>query len=117
MNQKRYFALLMDQMSRYNRENNPDKVVVSTASGMFIGKIYIPDPDIEISDSDTSNINAVKAIYKVIQHSSTPTEIDEHEFITLVDVTYYGPTGQIILPFIIIFADEIVGLSLSLIHI
>lgn len=111
MNQKRYFALLMDKMSRYNRENNPDKVVVSTASGMFIGKIYIPDPDIEISDSDTSNINAVKAIYKVMQLSDSPAEIDEHEFITLVDVTYYGPTGQINLPFIVIFADEIVGLS------
>lgn len=111
MNQKRYFALLMGQLSRHNRENNPDNVVVSTASGMFIGKIYIPDPDIEISDSDTPNITAVKAIYKVMQLSDSPTEIDEHEFITLVDVTYYGPTGQINLPFIIIFADEIVGLS------
>lgn len=111
MNQKQYLISLVDELSRYKKESNPESVLISTSSGLFMGNVFFPGPDEEINDSDTPSINAIKVLFSAMRSKDSLVKNQEIQFIPLINVTHFGPTGQIKMPFIIIFLDEIVGIS------
>ena len=103
-------------------QNNNDKLIVHTANGIYVGTLRdFPDYDnLEIQEGDDLLTIYKKTYLKAsdaYEHSEECSELEKVEenpiSITLENVTVLTSNRPVNLPFVEIFIDQIIGVSVG----
>lgn len=123
---KKFFSRKYARILAYNEivnaqnetSDNHDKLLIHTANGLYEGYLKIPEEykSLELNKDD-SIPSAVRKLYLTILDNSDNTqgtEVNENPItIDLENVTLYTSMKNINIPFVSIFIDQIIGISIG----
>lgn len=103
---------------------NNNEIFIFTPSGLFVGYLYQVDPEKEKKEDgrdDEQSINIAETFtesIKLVQEKFAEKDefIETSGFIILENVKYYpqgSGNGNISMPFVQIFSDQIVGITIG----
>lgn len=123
---KEFFSRKYARILAYNElvnaqnetSNKHDKLIIHTANGLYEGYLKIPEEyqNLELNKDD-SILSVARKLYLTIldnPENNKGIEVDENPItIDLEDVTLYTSMRNINLPFVSIFIDQIIGISMG----
>ncbi len=123
---KNFFSRKYARIFAYNEivdaqkktSSNHNKLIIHTADGLYEGYLKLPEEykSLEL-DKDDDFLTAARKLYLSILENPDNvkgTEVNENPItIDLEDVTLYTSMRNISLPFVSIFIDQIIGISLG----